>query len=178
MPKSVMRIGELARLAGVATSALRYYDEAGLLGPSGRTEAGYRLYGSEAIGRLEFVQRAKALGLSLREVRELLATPGADGPSGRDRVRHVVAHKLSETRRRIDQLQTLELELKSLYVRLLRERGQECGHIGDCGCWLPTEEEVIVMASEIACCDEQCCPACACTKGESCDCADCACGQP
>ena len=73
-----MRIGELAKLAGISTSALRYYEEVGLLGPAARTEAGYRIFRGDAVGRLQFVQRAKALGLSLQEVRQLLASPQAD----------------------------------------------------------------------------------------------------
>ena len=174
---AAMRIGELAKLAGISTSALRYYEEAGLLGPAARTEAGYRVYGPEAVGRLQFVRRAKALGLSLQEIRQLLASPAADVGTERDRLRHLVAHKLAETRARIAELQALDQELESLYVRLLRGPGPECGHVGDCGCWLPTEEEVKAMATEVACCDELCCVGCACSQGQSCNCADCPCNR-
>jgi MerR family copper efflux transcriptional regulator len=173
---SAMRIGEL-KLAGISTSALRYYEEAGLLGPAGRTEAGYRKYGAEAVGRLQFVQRAKALGLSLQEVRQLLASPAADVGAERDRLRHLVAHKLAETRARIAELHGLEQELEALYVRLLRVPDPDCGHLADCGCWLPTDEEVKTMAKEVACCGQLCCPNCACSQGQSCDCPDCPCNQ-
>src|ERR687885_23289 len=177
MGLAAIRIGELAKLAGVSTSALRYYEEAGLLGPAARTEAGYRMYGTEALGRLQFVQRAKALGLSLQEVRQLLASPAADVGAERDRLRHLVAHKLAQTRARIAEQQALDQELESLYVRLLRAPGPECGHLGDCGCWLPTDEEVKAMASEVACCSELSCPCCSCSQGQSCDCPDCPCNQ-
>lgn len=173
-----MRIGQLAKVAGVSTSALRYYEEAGLLGPGARTEAGYRLYGSEAIGKLQFIRRAKALGLSLAEVRHLVMSPDVDRGVERDRLRHMVAHKLAETRARVAQLQGLEGELESLYVRLLRVPGPDvCGHVGDCGCWLPTNEEVMAMTTEIACCGERCCPECACSQGAPCDCSACPCCQ-
>jgi DNA-binding transcriptional MerR regulator len=177
MAETAMRIGELAKLAGISTSALRYYEEAGLLGPARRTEAGYRIYGSESVGRLRFLQRAKALGLSLQEVRQLLASPLADVGTERDRLRHLVAHKLAETRARVAELQALDQELERLYVRLVRAPGPECGHLGDCGCWLPTDEEVKTMATEVACCGQLCCPSCACSQGQSCDCADCPCNQ-
>lgn len=170
-----MRIGQLAKHAGISTSALRYYEEAGLLHPGERTEAGYRVYGQEAIGRLQFLQRAKALGLSLREIRQLLAGPHADAGDERDRIRHLVAHKIAATRRQIGELQALERELESLYVRLLRVPSPECGHLGDCACWLPTDEEVKVMTEEIACCGQLCCPDCACVRGEPCDCSECPC---
>ena len=177
MGLAAIRIGELAKLAGVSTSALRYYEEAGLLGPAARTEAGYRMYGPEALGRLQFVQRAKALGLSLQEVRQLLASPAADVGAERDRLRHLVAHKLADTRARIAELQALDQELESLYLRLLRAPGPECGHVGDCGCWLATDEEVKAMANEVSCCSAPCCQDCACSLGQSCDCPDCPCNQ-
>jgi DNA-binding transcriptional MerR regulator len=175
MADTVMRIGELAKNAGVATSAVRYYEEAGLLSPAVRTEAGYRLYPPEALGRVQFVQRAKSLGLTLGEIRLLLAGPHADTGADRDRLRHLVAHKMAQTRARIAELQALEQELQSLYVRLRRTPGPECGHIGDCACWLPTDEEVNVMAEEVACCGKLCCPEWPCVEGEPCDCAECPC---
>lgn len=163
-----LRIGDLARRAGVATSALRFYEEAGLLAPSRRTEAGYRLYDEAATGRLDFIQRARALGLSLAEIKELIASTTLDREADRSRVRHAVAHKLLETERRVAELSRLRSELEALYVRLLRGPGLECGHIGDCGCWLPSEEEVMAMADDIR--SVEICGCC------GCDCSDCDCG--
>ena len=51
---------------------IRYYEERGLLEPAARTASGYRVYGEEEAARLRFIQRAKLLGLSLEEVRELV----------------------------------------------------------------------------------------------------------
>jgi DNA-binding transcriptional MerR regulator len=144
-----VRIGEIARRAGVATSALRYYEAAGLLPAAERTPAGYRLYPTELLGRLEFIQRAQALGLSLNEIKELIASRGADAASERGRLRHVVAHKLAEVQRRETDLRALKAELEGMYVRLLRSPGPECGHVGDCGCWLPNDKEVMAMSTEI-----------------------------
>ena len=166
-----MRIGELAREAGVATSALRYYEEAGLFGPAARTESGYRMYPPSAVARLKFIRRAKALGLMLREIRDLVEGEARDIDAGRDRVGHVVAHKLAATTKRITELQTLRRELESLFIRLLRAPGPN----GDGADWLPTNEEVKAMAKEVACCGECCCVACACSDCEPCDCPDCPC---
>ena len=166
-----IRIGELAKRSGLASSALRYYEESGLLQPSGRSAAGYRVYEAGAVGRLSFIQRARALGLTLKEIRELLKGVSANGASDRTRLRHVVAHKLAETDRRLGELAGLKSELEALYVRMHREPGPECGHLGDCGCWLPTEEEVRLMSEAVEavvqcdCCD---CP-------EPCDECDCDC---
>ncbi|MDQ3312616.1 MAG: MerR family DNA-binding transcriptional regulator [Actinomycetota bacterium] len=64
-------IGDIARRSGFSASALRYYEAIGLVEPSGRTDAGYRLYDGEALTRLAFIARAKQLGCSLEEVTDL-----------------------------------------------------------------------------------------------------------
>jgi hypothetical protein len=93
--------------------------------------------------------------------------------SGPVRLRHLVAHKLANTKGRIAELLALERELQSLYVRLHRTRAPEGGHIGDCACWLPTEEEVMKMADEVAGTE-----ACTCDCANSdCDCGRSCCGQ-
>jgi len=65
-------VGALARSVGLARSTLLYYDRIGLLPPSRRSPAGYRLYGEEAKARLESIRAFRAVGLGLEEVRELL----------------------------------------------------------------------------------------------------------
>jgi DNA-binding transcriptional MerR regulator len=67
-----LRIGDLARITGLSIKTLRYYERRGLLKPPPRTQGGYRLYGSEEVARLRFIQRAKLLGLKLEEIRELV----------------------------------------------------------------------------------------------------------
>ena len=169
-----LRIGELARQAGLAASALRYYEEVGLLEPSSRTESGYRLYGEEALGRLGFIRRAQSLGLSVSEIRELLANR-TDNETDRARLRHVVAHKLAATQTRLNELTTLKDELQAQYVRLLRGAIVPCGHLGDCACWLPNEKEVTAMAADIKTVQDCGCSDCP-EPGCDCNCGCCATG--
>jgi DNA-binding transcriptional MerR regulator len=68
----VMRISQLAERTGVPASTLRFYEEEGLLA-AGRTPAGYRIYGQDAVERLQFIKAAKHLGLPLKEIADLLA---------------------------------------------------------------------------------------------------------
>src|SRR5919199_5539807 len=68
-----MRIGELARQSGLASTALRYYEKAGLLPPPQRTPAGYRPYDASVLHRLVFIRAAQAVGLSLPEIRDVIA---------------------------------------------------------------------------------------------------------
>jgi DNA-binding transcriptional MerR regulator len=59
---STFTIGEVAERSGFTTSALRYYEGIGLISPSGRTPAGYRLFDEHALARLSFIEGAKHLG--------------------------------------------------------------------------------------------------------------------
>ncbi|MBI4212965.1 MAG: heavy metal-responsive transcriptional regulator [Chloroflexi bacterium] len=165
-----MRITELARQAGVSSATLRYYEEQRLLGPSGRTEAGYRLYGAEAVGRLRFIQRAKSLGLSLREIRQLVTEP-ADSATDVARLRHAIVHKLADTERRISELEALRADLEALQGRI-GSGVDSCGRIGDCECWLPTEEEVAMMTNAQAVLACTCC-GCTCPSDGACTCCGC-----
>lgn len=166
-----MRIAELALRAGVSTATLRFYEEQGLLAPATRTDAGYREYGGESLGRLGFIRRAKALGLSLREVKSLVVAPRGSADD-QVRLRDAIAHKLADTRRRIDQLQTLARELEALDQHL-GHGTVWCGRIGDCGCWLPTQEEVARMTTN----ERDTTSGCGCGGECDCGCDTCGCGE-
>lgn len=66
-----MKIGELAREAGVAIDTVRYYERQGLLPEAERTLSGYRRYAAPDVERVRFIRRAKALGFTLSEIGEL-----------------------------------------------------------------------------------------------------------
>jgi DNA-binding transcriptional MerR regulator len=65
--------GQLAQRAQINPETVRFYEQEGLLGPPSRTASGYRKFPEAAIDRLAFVKRAKTLGFSPGEIRELLA---------------------------------------------------------------------------------------------------------
>ena len=67
-----MKIGELARRTGFSTKAIRYYELLKLVPEPDRTESGYRLYGQKDVERLEFIEKAKHLGFSLEDIRDIL----------------------------------------------------------------------------------------------------------
>ena len=69
---SELKIGQLAKLTGFTTKAIRYYEMLGLLPRPRRSESGYRLYSEEDRQRLEFIKKAKNLGLSLDEIGDIL----------------------------------------------------------------------------------------------------------
>ncbi|GAB4430186.1 MAG: Cd(II)/Pb(II)-responsive transcriptional regulator [Chloroflexi bacterium OHK40] len=68
-----LRIGQLAAAVGLNPKTIRFYEQLGLLPAPPRTTAGYRLYDAIDVERLQFIRKAKALGLSLTEIGEILA---------------------------------------------------------------------------------------------------------
>ena len=69
----LLKVGELARRTGLTVRTLHHYDQIGLLAPTGRSEAGYRLYGRDDVARLYGIQALQHLGLSLKDITALLA---------------------------------------------------------------------------------------------------------
>ena len=67
-----LKIGELAKRTGFSTKAIRYYELVGLLEEPARSESGYRLYAESDAERLDFIEKAKRLGFSLEEIRDIL----------------------------------------------------------------------------------------------------------
>ncbi len=78
-----MRIGELAKLAGVSTSKIRFYEARGLLPPAARLANGYRDHNAHALSVVKFIQRAQSLGFTLRDVARHLRSPEGDGRKAR-----------------------------------------------------------------------------------------------
>ncbi|HET7308022.1 MAG TPA: heavy metal-responsive transcriptional regulator [Gammaproteobacteria bacterium] len=111
--QSHLTIGAVARRAGIGVDAIRYYEREGLLPPPRRRASGYRDYGSEAVARLQFIRRAKDLGFSLREIRELLAL-SADRERGVKGVKQRAEARLAAVEDRIRELKRVQKGLKQL----------------------------------------------------------------
>jgi DNA-binding transcriptional MerR regulator len=135
-----LTIGEVAALTGLPVKRIHYYERCGLLVPPPRSEAGYRLYGAEEVARLEFVKRAKMLGLTLEEIRELVAlAAGCNEGEIVPRLEEVLDAKLEDTERKIAELSAFRENL--LYYRRrageLSERlpvERTCEETSFCGC--------------------------------------------
>lgn len=108
-----MRIRALADAAGVSIDTIRYYEKQGLLPKPPRTPGGLRDYGSEAIRQLEAIRRAKALGFSLAEIRDLL-TLGTETAADAEAVRQRAAERLAETEIALADLKRQRDELAAL----------------------------------------------------------------
>lgn len=106
-------IGELAHRFNLNPKTLRYYEQCGLLPVPERDSSGYRRYDDEAVQRLDFIRRAKMLGLSLKEIREILAIK-ARGVCPCDHVLGLIDAKITAIDRRIADLHVFRSDLATL----------------------------------------------------------------
>ncbi len=119
-----MRIGELAGRLDLNAQTIRYYERIGLLPKPERTEAGYRTYGEEDERRLRFVKNARSVGLTLGEVKEVLAFhERGEVPCGY--VTETIARRAEEVERQIAQLTEFKRELDRLYERAREQRAPD-----------------------------------------------------
>jgi MerR family mercuric resistance operon transcriptional regulator len=99
-------IGELAKAGGVAISTVRYYERAGLLRPTARSAANYRLYSDEDLQRLRFVRAAQATGFTLGDITHLLR------PSSCERVQRLIEDRLGLVEARMKELRHVRRVLR------------------------------------------------------------------
>ncbi len=112
MTSALLTIGQLAKRVGLRTSALRYYEEQGLLAPAGRSAAGYRLFHPQAEQALRFIQQAQRLGFSLGDIKALL-----QGPCTAEVVA-LAENRFLELERQLTELMVQRHELEHLLLEL------------------------------------------------------------
>ena len=133
-----MKIGELARATGVTAKTIRFYEAEGLLPKPQRTYSGYRMYSLEDARRLEFIRKAKRLGLSLGDVRGVLQLHDRSEPTC-VHVRSLLEEKLSQVDRALKDLREFRGELAHLrdeagtLIDCHPSGGQICGIIEQSG---------------------------------------------
>ncbi len=121
-----LMIGEVARQAGVGVETIRFYEREGLVPKPPRTPSGYRQYPEDTISRLRFIQRAKELGFSLREIQELISLRLDDHACAADVRSHAEA-KIRDIDEKIRDLQRMRSSLRELTETCAGEgRTDEC----------------------------------------------------
>lgn len=107
----MIRVGELARRAGLTVRALHHYDSLGLLKPSTRAESGYRLYSAADVARLHQIQALRRFGIPLPDIADFLAQP--DAP-----LADLVGQQIAALDRQIAQAAALRAQLAQLQQQL------------------------------------------------------------
>ncbi|MFQ5670007.1 MAG: heavy metal-responsive transcriptional regulator [Acidobacteriota bacterium] len=123
---SALNIGQVARRAGMGIDAIRYYERRGLIEEPARKASGYRQYTEEVIARLRFIKRAKELGFSLDEIKELLSLK-LDPASSSSRVKQHAEAKIAAIEEKVRTLQRMKHALEKLSAAC-----SGCGPTGDC----------------------------------------------
>ncbi|MCP8937460.1 Cu(I)-responsive transcriptional regulator [Alsobacter sp. SYSU M60028] len=108
-----MNIGDAAAASGLSAKMVRYYEAIGLVAPALRTEAGYRVYGSDDIHTLRFIKRARSLGFSMEKTGELLQLWRDRDRSSAD-VKAVALEHVAELERKIAELRGMADTLQHL----------------------------------------------------------------
>lgn len=129
------RISEVAERAGITPDAIRYYERLGVLPRAQRTAGGLRAYGDDMLPRVRFIQQAQALGLTLKDVKELVANEGRGGYQRCRRVRDLLRSRLADVDARIKEMQA--------FRRTLRR------HLNDCERALEQERPVCPVMVEL-----------------------------
>jgi Hg(II)-responsive transcriptional regulator len=118
-----MRTAQVAQQAGVNTQTLRYYERRGLLPDPGRTHAGYRTYGPDAVRVVRFVKRAKELGFTLAEIETLLDLADG-GPASCETTRRLATEKITELDGKIASLRAMRTSLARLAGTCAKPRAE------------------------------------------------------
>ena len=108
-----MNIGEAARRSGISSKVIRHHAQLGLIAPSGRSEAGYRVFSERDLGLLRFIRQARSLGFSLEQIGQLVLLWQDEARASLD-VKRVAERHLADLDAKIRALQTMRDTLTHL----------------------------------------------------------------
>ena len=120
-----MRIGEVSTRSGTPIKTIRYYEEIGVLGEPARSPSGYRDYDDDVIERLQFIHASKIVGLTLREIREIVVYRDS-GEVPCTHVFDLLQRRRNEVAERLEELGRAKIILDSLVARARRLRPEDC----------------------------------------------------
>lgn len=120
LEKQLLKIGELAKQAGVAVGTLRYYESLGLLEPALRSSSGYRYYTADAIRQVQFIKKAQRLNFSLQEIQQILVSR-RQGITACPLVQDLLTQKIDLLDEEIRRLSAFKYELET-YKQLWKTR--------------------------------------------------------
>lgn len=124
-----MHIGQAAAACGLPPKTIRYYEDIQLLNPA-RLDSGYRSYNEADLHRLRFLQRARSLGFSIPECRQLLSLYGDSNRASAD-VKALAVDKIDQIDRKIAELESLKSTLHVLVDHCHGDDRPDCPIIDD-----------------------------------------------
>ncbi len=142
-----MKIGELARATGLTAKTIRFYEGECLIPNPPRTNAGYRDYSDADVGRLEFILKAKRLGLSIDEIKGILRLHDRSEPTC-VHVRTLLEEKMAQVETAIQDLLGFKEELRSLGAQTTSI--VDCRPLGGSICSIIEESGINIAPSSLA----------------------------
>jgi MerR family copper efflux transcriptional regulator len=127
-----MNIGQAAEASGVSAKMIRHYEEIGLVPKVARTQAGYRLYREADVHVLRFIRRARDLGFSMKEIKDLLGLWGNRRRASADVKRLAMKH-VEELDARIAEMQSVRKTLAQLAQHCHGDDRPDCPILEDLG---------------------------------------------
>ena len=120
-------VGALADNASVNSETVRYYEKIGLMPKPKRKESRYRVYDESSLARLKFIVRAKQLGFTLKEIKELLELRIESKATCGD-IKNLAGHKIEDIKQKIKDLQNIKKVLTKLIQQCVNEElsSEEC----------------------------------------------------
>ena len=120
-------VGALADKAGINLETVRYYEKIGLMPKPKRKESRYRIYNEDDFARLKFIIRAKELGFTLKEIKELLSLR-IDSQTKCGDIKKLAEEKINDVRNRIKDLKNIKKHLDKLVTQCINEEvsSDEC----------------------------------------------------
>lgn len=125
-----MNIGDAASRTGVPAKTIRYYEDVGLIEPPTRSENGYRDYGDQDLHVLRFIQRARSLGFSVQDCRQLLALYRDPNRASAD-VKAMAENRIAEIDRKLDELASMRATLVHLAIHCHGDDKPACPILDD-----------------------------------------------
>jgi Cu(I)-responsive transcriptional regulator len=126
----LMDIGRAAKESGVSVKMVRHYEAIGLLPPPARTFANYRVYGPNDVHMLRFIKRARTLGFSMEDIKELVGLWKNKARSSAA-VKKIAGRHLEELRRKIAELESMAATLEHLTKHCHGDHRPECPILED-----------------------------------------------
>jgi MerR family copper efflux transcriptional regulator len=130
LERGLMDIGRAAKASGVSVKMIRHYEVIGLLPKIARTLANYRLYTENDVHTLRFIRRARALGFSMNDIRELLSLWQSKARSSAA-VKKIARGHIGELREKIAELQGMVKTLEHLVHHCHGDHRPECPILDD-----------------------------------------------
>lgn len=120
-----MNIGKASRATGVSAKMIRHYESIGLIEPATRSEAGYRIYNVRTLNNLRFIRRARTLGFSLEDIRQLLGL-WQDKHRSSAEVKYLALEHAKELNSKIEELTEMRNLLNHLAMSCHGDGRPEC----------------------------------------------------